>query len=178
MPIAVTLLLDDALAGMIRTMWRDVAAATGDGAMLSLDYPPHLTLLRIEDDAAAEPVLHALSQEAAGMRRMSLTLAGIGVFPGEPSVVWAVPVVSAELLRWHRRWHERLAGLLHHSHYGLDAWVPHVTLGHAAPAMLCSAVTAALATGRGPLRGMVDRVEIVGFPPVQTLASRALAAGE
>jgi 2'-5' RNA ligase len=105
---------------------------------------------------------------------MPVTLAGLGVFPGNPPVVWAVPAVPVELFEWHRALHAALSPLSVHPHYRPGSWVPHVTLGQPAAT---AAIEAALAVWDGPLTALLDRVELVRFPPAAVLRSIVLPSG-
>jgi hypothetical protein len=59
-----------------------------------------------------------------------------------------------------------------HEHHRPGRWVPHVTLGHAeAPGRGLEALAP---LWRGPIRGRLDRLELVRFRPVAVLRSAAL----
>src|SRR4051794_26312944 len=122
MPLAATLVLDEAGAAPGRAMWQALATAGLARGALELGYPPPLTLTMW--GAAPEPT--ALAALAEGWAALPLRLAGFGIFPG--GVLWLAPVVTAELLARHAALHQALPGLAPHPHYAPGAWVPHVTL--------------------------------------------------
>src|SRR3954451_22660067 len=120
MPLAATLVLDEAGAAPVRAMWQALAAAGLARDALELGYPPHLTLAVWE----AAPEAAALAALAAGWAALALRRAGFGVFPG--GGLWLAPVVTSELLARHAALHAALPGLASHPHYAPGAWVPHV----------------------------------------------------
>jgi 2'-5' RNA ligase len=92
MPLAVTLRLDDAAAAAVVAMWRALAEGGVDDDCLRLGYPPHVTLAVWPDGAPAGTLLAAAVERfGAEWGALPATLAGFGVFPGAPAVVWAAP---------------------------------------------------------------------------------------
>lgn len=173
MPYAVTLPLDPATAGVIEGMWRALAASGLDDGCVRLGYVPHITLAVYSDDAPADTLRTTLERATVGWTALPVTLAGFGVFPSQPSVLWAAPVVTSALLDRHAAVVAALPGP--HPHHRPGAWVPHVTLSNALhdPA---GALAAVLSLWR-PLAGVLDRLELVRFHPVEVLWSRSLPAG-
>lgn len=87
MPYAVTLLFDDAAAARVRTIWHALAEQTGADDAIRLGYPPHMTLAVLPDTAPVSDVEEAAFRVAGEWADFPITLAGLGVFPGAPSVV-------------------------------------------------------------------------------------------
>src|SRR3712207_1159984 len=98
MPLAVTLRLDDAAASPVAAMWRALGGSGVDDDCLRLGYPPHVTLAVWSDAAPIEPLAAAVDRFGAEWGALPVALAGLGVFPGAPAVVWAAPVVTEALL--------------------------------------------------------------------------------
>lgn len=175
MPYALTLRLDEAAAARVARLWHAVAEAGDDGA-LRLGYGPHITLAILPDGIDAEALATAGFATARGWDALPVTLAGLGVFPGEPAVVWAAPVATEALLARQRALHAALAAFPVHAHYQPGAWVPHVTLSKDGGAPASRIVEAATAAWDGPISGWLDRLELVRFRPVEILRSVALQA--
>lgn len=176
MPHALTLRLDEDAAARVARLWRAIKAQTGDDDALRLGYGPHITLAVLPDGIDAAAVAEAGFAAARGWDALPVTLAGLGVFPGGPAVVWAAPVVTGALLARHAALHAALAPFPAHAHYRPGAWVPHVTLskdGHAPAAHIIEAATGAW---DGPITGRLNRLELVRFRPVEILRSTALQA--
>jgi 2'-5' RNA ligase len=172
MPYAVTLCLDAAGAAAIRRLW-DALATAGIGDVPALGYVPHVTLGIWPDTSDVAALRGGAARVAARRAAPWVTFSALGVFPGNPAVLFAAPVVTGTLLRWHA---DLLDGLAPpHPHYRPDAWMPHVTLaeelaGHAAAA----AALALAAPHWAPFRCRLDRVDLVHFRPVDVLWSQAL----
>ena len=129
MPLAVTLRLDDAAAAPIAAMWRALAEGGVDDDCLRLGYPPHITLAVWPDEAPVGLLAAAVGRFGAEWDALPVALAGFGVFPGAPAVVWAVPVATETLLARQTALVAAVTGAPCHEHYRPGRWVPHVTLG-------------------------------------------------
>ncbi len=108
MPFAVTLALDldphgaGALAPLIDAVERaDPDAMTPRRAKVA----PHL-LLGVYDRLVPAAITVSLRCFAETQPAIGIQLASLGLFPGPPSVLFAAPVVSAELLALHRAHHQ------------------------------------------------------------------------
>ena len=90
---------------------------------------PHLSLVRF-DVADAPHVGGALSRFAAGEPPLDLVFPCLGVFTRPATFVFLAPVPTTELLDFHRRVHEWVAGMgrVHADHYVPGHWVPHCSL--------------------------------------------------
>jgi 2'-5' RNA ligase len=168
-PLAVTLCLSGDAADLVESLWRHLAARQIDAERQRLGYTPHVTLGIYPDDAPLAPLRAAVDQLAARWTDLCVCLGGLGVFPGPPAVLWAAPVVSAALLARQSALVGALAGLDLHSHYQAGTWMPHITLtgGLRDPT---AAMAACLALWR-PARGVLNRLDLVRFRPVEILRS-------
>jgi 2'-5' RNA ligase len=163
-PVAVTLRLDLASESRIARIGAALVAQGQDWTPGRIGYAPHLTLARIENDEAADRIGRA----AAGLRqdRLPLCLAGFGLFPGPPPILFLGPVVTADLINLHASVVAVLAGLTLYPHSLPGRWVPHVTLSEGAAAAWATALEA----WDGPVEGSGVAVEVVRFPPARVLA--------
>ncbi|WP_186002934.1 2'-5' RNA ligase family protein [Mycobacterium sp. KBS0706] len=179
MPFAVHLDLDarsaDALAALIDAVERaDPDAMTPRRAKVA----PHRSLA-VYDRLVPAAVTVSLQRFAERQPALTIQLASLGLFPGPPAVLFAAPVVSAELLALHRAYHQATwaSGPRCWAHYLPEAWVPHVTLGEGLRlAAVPTAVRNAIAAWR-PRPAVLHRIALVRFHPVAVLWSRALPAG-
>ncbi|CAA9226745.1 MAG: hypothetical protein AVDCRST_MAG04-906 [uncultured Acetobacteraceae bacterium] len=169
MPLAMTLLLDDAAAVPIRAMWRALAEGGVDDDCLRLGYPPHLTLAVWPEEAPVGPLAAAVERFGAEWDAMPVALAGFGVFPGAPAVLWAAPVVTGALLARHAALVAAVPDTPCHPHYQPGRWMPHVTLGQTDAPGRGLEVLAPLWREARP--GRLDRLELVRFRPVSVLRS-------
>src|SRR5258708_2140503 len=117
----------------------------------------------------------AESFRAGGSTVSPVTLSGLGIFPSSSAVFWAAPVVTPALLARHAVVQAALPDLQAHAHYHLGAWVPHVTLSGAVDNP--SAALSVLLSVWQPLKGLLNRLELVRFRPVAVLQSYKLPLG-
>ena len=114
----------------------------------------------------------ALEQVTRHWEALPITLSGFGIFPEPSAILWAAPVVTPVLLGRHAEIEIALPELQAHPYYRPNAWVPHITLSGALrdPGRALAAV---LPIWR-PLTGLLDRVDLVRFRPVDVLQSYVL----
>jgi 2'-5' RNA ligase len=176
-PFAVHLDLDPpgaaALAPLIDAVERaDPDATTPRRAKVA----PHLSLA-VYDRLVPAAVTVSLQRFAERQPAIAVQLASLGLFPGPPAVLFAAPVVSAELLALHRAYHQATwaSGPRCWAHYLPENWVPHVTLGEGLRlAAVPTAVGNTIAAWQ-PRPAVLHKISLVRFHPVEVLWSSALA---
>ena len=171
MPFAITLRLDPISAVPIEAMWRKLAADGIDADCDQLGYAPHITLAIYPDETPVKRLRTALEDTSRNWEALPVSLSGLGAFPGDRTVLWAVPVVTPALLARHQALQTALPDLEVHAHYRPGVWVPHVTLSGALPDP--GPALMALLSNWEPITGFLDRVELVRFRPVEVLYSSA-----
>jgi len=119
------------------------------------------------DETSARQLASVIEQVVTSWDVLPVTLAGFGVFPGATSILWAVPVVTWQMLTYHAALQAALPNLQVHPHYVPGLWVPHVTLSGALPDP--AKALAALTPLWRPVTGFLSRVELVRFRPVEVL---------
>ena len=93
----------------------------------------------------------------------------MGVFPGPPAILFAIPVVTAALLDRQVALTAALPDLSVHPHYRPGHWVPQVTLS--GPLRYPEAALAAILPLWRPVEGALAGIDLVRFRPVEILAS-------
>ncbi|UPK32198.1 2'-5' RNA ligase family protein [Bradyrhizobium sp. 186] len=171
MPFAITLRLDPISAVPIEAIWRKLAVDGIDTDRYQLGYAPHITLAIYPDETPFNRLRTALEDTSRNWQALPIGLSGLGAFPGDGTVLWAVPVVTFELLARHQAIQTALPDLKVDAHYRPGAWVPHVTLSGALPDP--GPALMALLSSWEPITGFLDRVELVRFRPVEVLYSSA-----
>ncbi|HWU17754.1 MAG TPA: 2'-5' RNA ligase family protein [Devosia sp.] len=167
MAYAICLRLDAEAEAAVAAIWQKLAGAGISDDMVRLGYPPHLSLAVLDEEPDESVVAGALVDGGA----IDCQLGPIGRFEGT-DVVWLALAGGAPLMDLHRRVLARLPADLVRSHYRVGNWTPHVTLqttGDAVRAM-------ALADSAWPeaRSARLTAMELVRFPPVAVLESRAL----
>lgn len=172
MPFAITLRLDPASADRIDNLWHVLATKGLDTDRHNLGYPAHITLAIYPDDTPADRLHAAFTHATASWQTLPVTLGGIGIFPGASSILWAVPVVTRDLLARHASLAKALPDLPVHPHYRPESWIPHVTLTGPLPDPAPALET--LLAHWQPVIGTLVRADLVRFRPVEVLRSRSL----
>ncbi len=124
--------------------------------------------------------LIALTEEyTKNLSRFKFRLGAAGTFPTSGNVLFLYPVPSLEMLKAHADFHHRLqlAGLQSSPYYFPGNWVPHLTLEFdIAREELCQSV-GIFKENFEPIDGEFTQVGVVGFRPVEYLASFDLKKG-
>jgi 2'-5' RNA ligase len=171
MPFAITLGLDAAAAQCVEAMWRTLASRDASDDAVQLGYPPHLTLAVFADESS-QARLVAAARGVMARPGLPITLVSLGLFPGTPSALFLAPVVTPALLAMHAEILAAVDGEPIEPHYQCGHWVPHITL--AKDLTHPAAAVAALDPLLLPIDGLLDRIEVVRFRPVEILASHQL----
>ncbi len=138
-----------------------------------LGYAPHITLAIYPEGVPVGMLAATVMAIAERWRALPVMLSGIGIFPGNTSILWAAPVVTRELLCLHASVAEALPDLPVHPHYRAEAWMPHVTLTGAIPNP--AVALNALLRDWQPMAAMAVQADLVHFRPVEVLSSQALS---
>jgi 2'-5' RNA ligase len=137
----------------------------------------HHISLAVYDELPSTPAVAALRRLAAAVPSLTVTLANIGVFPGERSVLFVSPVVTRDLLALHQRTHRlfaRFAGA-GWEYYRPGAWVPHVTIAMNLLQSAAGAAVGRLARQWQPGAVRCEAIRLVRFRPVETVCRFELA---
>lgn len=140
--------------------------------------PPHLSLA-YWDGAPPEGLAEAAAPLAAECPLERLDFTGLGLFAGAPPILWLAPAPTPGLVQLQRGMLTLLARLpgapAPHPHVAAGGWTPHVTLTTGGGNCRLGGLAAAAERGL-PFRVRPDRVELVAFPPLETLAVLSLGA--
>lgn len=167
--------LDPVAAATIERIEAAVATVHGQHRLYGGDVRPHLTFGMFEsiDTDRAGDVLDAFVERFCAI---PLTFAGLGMFVLETDVVFAAPIITAELLERHAWLHERLV----HASGGPFApllpgsWVPHATLAADVPLQTLGAVIVAAREMPLPMEARLDTVLLARFPIGPVIHERTL----
>ncbi len=173
MPFTVQLDLDTATNAALDGLAQRLDAIPGLTTVRRLGDVHHLSLI-VADTFPLERHGEALERFATDTLPLTIRLAGLGVFPGERSVLYLAPVVTGDLLDLHDRFHAAFDPVACWEHYRPLHWVPHVTLAmDIAPDALGPAVTLVRDCWTpGPAH--LDTLRLIRFHPVDTLFRQPL----
>jgi len=139
---------------------------------------PHISLAvfpRID----SQKLITLTEEYTNNLTRFKFRLGAAGTFPTSGNVLFLYPVPSLELLAAHAEFHHRLqlAGLQSSPYYFPGNWVPHLTLEFdIAKEELCQSV-GIFKEKFEPIDGEFTQVGVVGFRPVEYLASFDIKKG-
>jgi hypothetical protein len=125
MPYAITLLLDDEAAARIMSLTEALDRAGLAGPDARNGWPPHVTLGIYPDDAEVDALRSTVAILGRSWRALPIGFASLGVFPGNPRVLFVGPVVTSALLVRHAQLQARHRG---EGHFASGTWVLHVAL--------------------------------------------------
>jgi hypothetical protein len=168
MPVAVTLRLDAAaferIEGLIEAI-PDRYIRRGPTCVRLATYGDEVDVAGLDD---------ALAKVIETWRRLSVTLVGIGVFPGEPYGLRLQPIPISELLRRHMVVDEALFHVVGRHCFEYGAWLPLLSIGQTRfPA---DAVEVLVDLCKEPIGVILDRIDLVRLEPWKVLSSRPLEA--
>lgn len=135
MGFAIELHVDETNAAPISALSDAIYAQCGGASLTGMGGHPHLSLT-IFAQLDPAPVEALLAEFAATTPPIPVTFSAVGVFPTSQGVVYLAPVVTAELLALHARFHARFATLAtpSNAYYLPGHWMPHCTVGFELPA--------------------------------------------
>jgi hypothetical protein len=138
----------------------------------SIRPPLHIRLATYSHDADIAALSAALEQVAQGWTQVAISLVGFGIFPGNPSDVWFVPVPIHRLLQLHTELDMALFEVTgrHCSEHGI--WIPSVRLGETDNDS--DSVEVLVRLYSGPIDVVLDRIELVRTDPFEIISSHPL----
>lgn len=170
MPYAVEMFFDKESDAQIRKIWRSLKESGISSWMEDSGSVPHVTLsvfgrLDVDD---SDRRLASFAEKVSGPR---LVFASIGAFPTDEGVLFLSPVVTGELLRVHRAFHDVFADLREDQFpfYLPDSWVPHCTLAINVKREEIHKALENVIRDYRPICAEVDRVALVEYHPVKIL---------
>jgi 2'-5' RNA ligase len=141
--------------------------------MLAGGARPHVTLGVCErlNVVACERFLTGF---AAAVPAPTVSLASLGLFATDPAVVFLAPVVTAELLALHDRFHQEFRDLAGGpwAYYLPGQWVPHCTVALEVPRSAVGDTVARCLSVRLPIAARLEEVGLVEFEPFGPLHYR------
>lgn len=171
MGFAVELHIDEVNATPIVALSDAIYAQCGGASLTGLGGHPHISLTVFTELAEPAPVAALLAEFAAVTPPIPVTFSAVGVFSGTQGVVYLAPVVTAELLAHHRRFHEQLSQrtVSSNAYYLPGNWMPHCTVGFELPAeQIGQAVT--LCQQSNVFRAVtLTTIRLIEFRPVRPM---------
>jgi 2'-5' RNA ligase len=179
MPFAIQLFFDPASDSTVRHLWAEIASRGLPFPLRDSGNRPHVSLAiyRQIDATVCADLLNSFAQTQAPF---ALSIASLGIFPGEQAVVFLAPIGSPHLFDLHRQVHQLFqdTGVLPSPYYLPGQWTPHCTLATRVPPQFLSQ---AVEVGLGmafPLPISIAEIGVIEYPPVTHLFSFPLTGRE
>ena len=172
MALAVSLLFDDASTRAVEGLWQALAVAGISRDMLDLGYPPHVTLVVVDDETLEAPLRRALTL-ADGQRVMQMRLGPVRRFEGT-DIVWLAADGGVDLVALQRQVAATVPLETIRPHYRSGQWTPHMTLQTLGDAEAALRLVNPLWPRPGD--ALATRLELARFLPVEVVAGASLAA--
>ncbi len=141
--------------------------------------PPHLSL-GVCRELDVERLTRYLSMNGRVRPSLELDFSGIGIFPTADGVVYLAPVVTGELVAFHREIYPIFLNAATEplAYYTPGRWVPHCTIGHGLTTGELSAVVAECHRSATRIVGRATRLSVLHGTPdaAELLASWPLGA--
>lgn len=163
MALALNLLFEPEISATVQRLWQALADAGISSDMLDLGYPPHMTLLVMDDERHAASLAASLSKFAP-FAPSSLRLGGVDTF-AQTEVVYLTCDGDQTALR---SLHRVAAALLPEDsirpYYRMENWTPHITLQTVGDAS--RALNLARGRWQAGRAATLTRLELATFVPV------------
>jgi 2'-5' RNA ligase len=171
MATAVSLWFDPAFENAVRSLWRELADATGASHLSDGPYRPHVTIGAWER-AQVDELIAAIGVEAVAMPAPTLHFASARLFEGMEFVVYLAPDPGAEFTPLHQRVHALAAPFVATPlpYTTTPEWTPHCTVLWRVSERAVAERARELAERRLPLTGVGVALGVVDTPAEIELA--------
>ena len=151
-------IFDPQTENAIRGIWQSIADAGLSSFMLTIDYPPHLTIYQAEE-VDETGLRRALLQLAATTQPLAVSFPAGAHFLGEGGVAYLAPITNYALLDLHKAVWDASTPFTQGrpAYYAPGVWVPHATLAYNTPPEQIGPVASVL-TGTPKLNGLITGI--------------------
>jgi 2'-5' RNA ligase len=132
--ISVWLNLDTEAERVVLSLWQQLSRAGVSSKLIDMGSRPHVSM-GVFEGTEAHALMASVRSFAVDHEPFKLRFIRAGSFGGEVGVVFLAPVVTTQLLAFHRAFFEQIAGvnIQPWAHYLPGAWVPHCTTAFGLP---------------------------------------------
>lgn len=129
MPYGVILYFDEQTEKEFFKVWQNLADLNLSSQVLEAEIRPHITLA-IYEELDCQPCENELVKITSKTSSLPVQFTHLGIFTNPEPVVFAAPLITHELLDFHKNLHTRLTkeGKEPWELYKPGRWVPHCTL--------------------------------------------------
>ena len=179
MPYAFNLTLDPKASLEIERVYAGLAGLGISERDLVTQYGPCVTILVVTNRVRANLVTDVLGWKLPTMSAMPVSFTGPCIILGTPPTLSLRVDPTDQLLALHDAIFTELPEEEVHLHYRPAYWQPHLKLSNVHGDQAAAAgLVAALATRWQPLNGVFDRLEVIQYPPVQSIWQAPLKSAD
>ncbi len=169
MPYALNLTLDEACRLEIERLYARLSHLDVPEHDLVTQYGPCVTLLVLADRVAPKTISTLLEWRLPALSALGVTFASPCVVHGTPPTLSLRVAVSDALLELHNAIYTELPEEEVHIHYRPAYWQPHLKLSNVRDEHAGRRLATALAPDWTPLGGILDGLELMQYPPVESI---------
>lgn len=170
MPYAFNLTLDVESSLQIERVYADLAALGIPDHDLVTQYGPCVTILVIADEIHPDDVRKVLARQLPTVGALPVVFTEPCSIPGRPPTLSLRVSPTDDLLALHNALYNKLPEQAVHLQYRPAYWQPHLKLANIRQDQAAIAeLVGMIAAGWRPLHGVLDRLEVMQYPPVQSI---------
>ena len=178
MPFAVIMYFNAELEKTVRRIWDEMAAAGISTNCPVLEATPHLTLAMF-DEADRDKLVEKAGSFAEKRKPIDVNFAYVGTFATDSYIMFLAPTMSRELMEIHEGLHDALFGMENSSElYAPEKWSPHCTLTQRLEPEMLGSVVDILKKYNLPIKGRLESLGIIEYPPIDELCILDLTRNE
>ena len=176
MPYALNLTLDDACQLEVERLYARLSRLDVPERDLVTQYGPCITLLVVTDRVPSRTISALLEWRLSTLLAVPVTFATTCVTHGVPPTLGLRVAASGTLLDLHNAIYNELPEEEVNIHYRPAYWQPHLKLSNVRDEQAGACLAAALTPHWKPFAGTIDGLEVVQYPPVQSIWQATLRA--
>ena len=175
-PYAFNLTLDDACQQRIEHLYARLSRLDVPDHDLVTQYGPCVTLLVLAARVPAGTVSALLAWKLPALSALAATFTGPCVIHGSPPTLALRVAASDALLALHDALYSELPEAEVHLRYRPAHWQPHLKLSNVRDETAGARLAAALTPACTPFAGTLGALEVMHYPPVQSIWQATLRA--
>ena len=170
LPYAINLMLDPVASMQVERTYVSLAALSIRDEDLVTQYGACVTLLIVADTVHPDDLDETLKRAVAKSMALPVELTTPCMIAGTPPVLSLRVAPASALLDLHHAIYRTLPVQAVHLHHRPAYWQPHLKLANVRADQAAAAkLVAALSASWSPMSGVLDNLEVVQYPPVQSI---------
>jgi hypothetical protein len=170
LPFAFNLTLDPETSLKIERVYADLATLKIPDQDLITQYGPCVTILVVADRVHSDDIAQVLERQLPSKTSLSVAFTEPCIILGTPPALSLRVSPTSKLLALHNAIYTEMPEQEVHLHYRPAYWQPHLKLSNVHGGRAAAGgLVAAIAAGWRTQSGVLDRLEVIQYPPVQAI---------